>query len=108
MIAWLMQYILSRVSVDRLIAYALNWLITNYLQTGKAKEYYSQAKEILTKVDDSIAVAKAMLEDDKVEETEVARARKDLLAIWARGGENVTLRHMVGVQLSSPKIWSQS
>lgn len=97
MIDWLLKYVLSKVTVDRLIAYALNWLIKSYLSSDKSVAFCQSAKKTLDKSEKSILVAKKILADDKIEASEVTDGCTQILDIWAAGGENKDLEAKLGL-----------
>jgi hypothetical protein len=94
---WLINYVLSRISVEQLVAYALSWLINQILANGKTAMYYAQAKVTLAKVEESVQLAQAVIEDDKVEPAEVTATRIQLLKIWGEGADSMTHRSVARV-----------
>lgn len=100
LIKWLIEFVLKRVSVDQLIAYAVNWLLEQLL-AERTKEYYEKVKQTLVKVDETLQVANTIMADDKVTEDEVTRARLDILRIWSAGLDSTAHRNRAKANLKA-------
>jgi hypothetical protein len=100
---WLISFVLSKISVDQLIAYALSWLITQVLSRGQTSAYYESSKVMLGKISESVEVTRKILEDNKVEPEEVTSARVQLLKIWGMGGDSMTHRAAAKINLKRPE-----
>jgi len=96
-------WLLTKVPLERLVAYGLNYLLDKLTSKDASMELYQRVIKTIGHIAEALAVSQALLVDGKISEDEAQYAagfsgdlRKKLLELWANGESGKEIEAQLG------------